>query len=171
MKLSLLFPRWMATCLVLVLLVGCGFQLRGPRPLPFARLYLDMNPYSELAVALKQQIRASGTTTLSDSPDDADARFQVLAELRDKVVLSVGADGKVREYQLRQRLAFRVVDRHGTELLPPSDIILRRDFTFSDAYILAKEQEELLLHRDMQNDLVQQVLRRLAATPTAPVKP
>jgi LPS-assembly lipoprotein len=38
--------------------------------------------------------------------------------------------------------------------------------------VLAKEQEEVLLWRDMQNDMVQQIMRRLAAVkpvwPTAP---
>ena len=36
-----------------------------------------------------------------------------------------------------------------------------------------KEQEEILLYRDMQNDLVQQLLRRLAAAkmPAAAPKP
>jgi len=41
--------------------------------------------------------------------------------------------------------------------------------TYSDAEILAKEQEEQLLFRDMRSDMVQQILRRLAsAKPPAP---
>ncbi|MFN0162016.1 MAG: LPS assembly lipoprotein LptE, partial [Burkholderiales bacterium] len=37
-------------------------------------------------------------------------------------------------------------------------------FPFNDTQVLAKESEEALLYRDMQTDMVQQVLRRLAAT-------
>ena len=40
---------------------------------------------------------------------------------------------------------------------------LTRDVTFNDTEILAKEQEEQLLFRDMQTDMVQQIMRRLAA--------
>lgn len=35
--------------------------------------------------------------------------------------------------------------------------------TFDDAALLSKEGEEILLWRDIQNDLVQQLMRRLAA--------
>jgi LPS-assembly lipoprotein len=46
---------------------------------------------------------------------------------------------------------------------------LTRDVTYNDAEILAKEAEEQLLFRDMQTDMVQQILRRLAAA--KPPKP
>ena len=45
------------------LLAGCGFQLRGARPLPFDSIYLSMYQYSELAAAIRRQIRANGNTT------------------------------------------------------------------------------------------------------------
>jgi LPS-assembly lipoprotein len=34
---------------------------------------------------------------------------------------------------------------------------------FSESHALARESEEEMLYRDMQTDLVQQVMRRLAA--------
>jgi LPS-assembly lipoprotein len=40
---------------------------------------------------------------------------------------------------------------------------LTRDVSFNDADVLAKESEEQLLYRDMQTDMVQQIMRRLAA--------
>lgn len=42
-------------------------------------------------------------------------------------------------------------------------ITQQRDITFNESAALAKEAEEILLYRDMQNDIVQQMLRRLAA--------
>ncbi|HQY27163.1 MAG TPA: LPS assembly lipoprotein LptE, partial [Burkholderiaceae bacterium] len=71
--------------------------------------------------------------------------------------------GRPREYQLRLRFTFRVVDRDGQPLLPLTEIVLRRDITSSDVELVAKQQEEELLYREMQSDLVQQLLRRLAA--------
>jgi LPS-assembly lipoprotein len=35
--------------------------------------------------------------------------------------------------------------------------------SYDDTQVLAKESEEQLLFRDMQSDMVQQILRRLAA--------
>jgi LPS-assembly lipoprotein len=47
--------------------------------------------------------------------------------------------------------------------VPQNSLELTRDISFNDAQVLAKEAEEELLFRDMQNDMVQQILRRLAA--------
>jgi outer membrane lipopolysaccharide assembly protein LptE/RlpB len=57
-----------------------------------------------------------------------------------------------------------------TEYIPPSTITLRREITFSDDLVLSKESEEALLQRDMQGDLVQQLMRRLAAAKLQPAK-
>ena len=67
----------------------------------------------------------------------------------------------MREYQLRYRVGFRVHDAKGRDYLPPSEIQLTRDISFNDTQVLAKESEEALLYRDMQSDMVQQILRRL----------
>jgi LPS-assembly lipoprotein len=48
-------------------------------------------------------------------------------------------------------------------LLGPTDLIARRDITFNESDLLAKESEESLLYRDMQSDLVRQMVNRLAA--------
>jgi LPS-assembly lipoprotein len=69
----------------------------------------------------------------------------------------------VREYQLRYRVAFRVHDGKGGDYVPQTTIQLTRDISFNDSEILAKEAEEGLLYRDMQTDMVQQIMRRLAA--------
>jgi LPS-assembly lipoprotein len=101
-------------------------------------------------------------------------RLEVLADRKEKVILALNTQGKVREYQLRHRFIFRLVDvKSGQEALPNSEIFLYRDLAFDDTQLLAKEQEEILLYRDMQNDLVQQLLRRLAAAkmPAAAPKP
>jgi LPS-assembly lipoprotein len=53
--------------------------------------------------------------------------------------------------------------------LPTNEVLLTRDVSYSDAQVLAKEAEEALLYRDMQSDMVQQILRRLvAAKPVSP---
>ncbi len=86
----------------------------------------------------------------------------MLADTRSKVIMSLNALGKVREYQLNQRFRFRLVDKGGAEIIGPSEISLRRDMPYDDTQVLAKEQEENLLYQDMQKDLIQQLLRRLA---------
>nr|MBP6727589.1 hypothetical protein [Thauera sp.] len=73
----------------------------------------------------------------------------------------------VREYQLTQTLRFQLLDKTGKALIAPTSISAAREYTFDDSQVLGKEQEETLLYRDMQNDLLQQLMRRLAAAAPA----
>ena len=68
----------------------------------------------------------------------------------------------MREFQLTQKVVFRVANVAGAEWLPMSEINVRRDFSYNDTQALAKENEERLLLADMQADVVQQLLRRLS---------
>ena len=47
-------------------------------------------------------------------------------------------------------------------MLQPTTISLKRNLSFKENEVLAKEAEEALLYRDMQSELVQQIMRRLA---------
>jgi len=156
-----LSSRALALALAL-LLAGCGFRLRGTAEVPFETLYVP-GATSGIALDLKRNIQAGTKARVVDDPSKADAVLQFTEETRQKEILSLTGTGRVREFQLRYRVAFRVHDGKGAEYVPPNTIQLTRDVTFNDAEILAKEQEEQLLFRDMQIDMVQQILRRLAA--------
>jgi LPS-assembly lipoprotein len=158
----------MRVALAAALLSGCGFQLRGQAQLPFETLYIPGG--SPLVVELKRNVAAASKTRVVDIVGDAQAVLGFTAELRDKVILSFNTAGRVSEYQLRYRVGFRVTDPKGGHVyLPTSEILLTRDVSYSDAQVLAKEAEEALLYRDMQSDMVQQILRRLVAA--KPVQP
>jgi len=154
--------------LLLLVLAGCGLRLRGTAEVPFQSLYVP-GATSGIALDLKRNIQAGTRARVVDDPKEADAVLQFTEESRAKEILSLTGAGRVREFQLRYRVGFRVHDGKGAEYVPNSVIQLTRDVTFNDAEILAKEQEEQLLFRDMQSDMVQQILRRLAAA--KPPKP
>jgi LPS-assembly lipoprotein len=150
----------LALCLVTTL-AGCGFHLRGAVNLPFSSLYVNVSNASQFGHELKRALRASDVR-LTDNPKEAAATLSILSELREREILSLGGQGRVREYQLRYRVAYQVTDAKRV-ITPPTQIVLRRDISFNDAEVLAKESEEALLYRDMQLDAVQQLLRRLEA--------
>jgi LPS-assembly lipoprotein len=127
---------------------------------------------SGIALDLKRNIQAGTRARVVDDPKQADAVLQFTEETRAKEILSLTSAGRVREFQLRYRVGFRVHDGKGADFVPANVIQLTRDVTFNDAEVLAKEQEEQLLFRDMQADMVQQILRRLAAAkpPKPPVE-
>jgi LPS-assembly lipoprotein len=153
--------KLLATALCFAL-AGCGFQLRGTADVPFETLYLP-NSNTGIALDLKRNIQSGTRAKVVDDPKAAQAILEFTEETRNKEILSLTGTGRVREFQLRYRVGFRVHDGKGGQYLPPSTIQLTRDVTFNDAEILAKESEEQLLFRDMQSDMVQQIMRRLAA--------
>jgi len=84
-------------------------------------------------------------------------------ELREKQILSITGGGRVSEYQLRYRVFFRLTDAKNREHIPASELILKRDFSYNDEQALSKDSEEALLYRDMRDDAVQQLVRRMQA--------
>jgi LPS-assembly lipoprotein len=144
-------------------LAGCGFELRRTQALPMRSIALvGFAPASPLAAALKQELERAGVA-LRDKPGEAEAVFDSLTDARERSVAASTAAGQVREVTLRVRLRFRVATPAGKLLLPASDLLLTRDMSYNESAALAKQQEELLLFRAMEDDIVTQVLRRLAS--------
>ncbi|HEU4850661.1 MAG TPA: LPS assembly lipoprotein LptE [Telluria sp.] len=160
-----LLVRIAAVSALALALASCGFQLRGSNgqyDMPFTSIYLGFPETSPLGVELKRNLRG-GKAVVVDDITQADAALEVLSEHRNKQILSLNSQGRVREYLLLYTLVFRVRDNKGGEILPPTEITLKRNISFNESQTLAKESEEALLYRDMQADLVQQIMRRLAA--------
>ncbi|HZG22114.1 MAG TPA: LPS assembly lipoprotein LptE [Herbaspirillum sp.] len=160
------FSQWLLMAAAALVLTACGFHMRGAADLPFKTIYLGFAPNSAVGVELKRNIEASGARVVSDTKD-AEAILKVLADSRDRQVLTLNTNGRVREYALFQRFTFSVTDPKGVVVIPPTAITLRRVITYDENQELAKQAEEVLLYRDMQSDLVQQILRRLAASKSA----
>lgn len=148
--------------LICALLLGsCGFKLRGEANLPFETLFVQAPVGSQFAQQFKRIIAAGSGTKIVDDPKTAEATLVLVSELREKSILSLSASGRVREFQLRYRMTYRMLDKAAAETLPATQIVLTRDFSFNDQDTLSKESEEALLFRDMQSDAVQQLVRRL----------
>jgi LPS-assembly lipoprotein len=147
-----------------VLVGGCGFHLRGEAALPFETLNISFpNDAFQMGTELKRAITSGSKTQVVDNAADAQAILQVVGNQREKVIFSLTSAGRVSGYTLRYRFVFRVHDGKGHDFIPQSEIVLIREMTYSDAQVLAKEVEEQTLYRDMQHDMAQQVMRRLAA--------
>jgi LPS-assembly lipoprotein len=140
---------------------GCGFKLRGAQTLPIDTLYLALPVNSQLGAEIARVVRSSTNAKVVADRKESQAIFELLGESREREVLSINAQGRAREYQLRLRTTFRVVDPNGLELIAPTTLTARRDIAFNESELLAKESEEAVLYRDMQSDLVRQMVTRL----------
>jgi LPS-assembly lipoprotein len=152
-----------AALAMFAVLAGCGFELRRAAALPLRSIALvGFAPDSSLRRTLADELQRAGVA-LQDNPARAEAVLDALTDAREKAVAASTAFGQVREVTLRVRLRFRVATPAGRQLLAPSELLLTRDMSYSETAALAKREEELLLFRAMEDDIVAQVLRRLAS--------
>ncbi|ROZ64884.1 LPS assembly lipoprotein LptE [Ramlibacter sp. WS9] len=152
-----------------LVLSACGFQLRQAPNFVFSSIYVAAPGNSSLGAELRRTIAHSSGLAVLDATgprDTAQVVLDVLSEQREKVVVGLTASGQVREFQLRTRMKFRLRTPQGKDLIPETELLQQRDISFSESAVLAKEAEENLLYRDMQTDIVQQLMRRLAAVKT-----
>lgn len=143
---------------------GCGFKLHSSQNFAFSTLAIMPNPGGEMATELRRALGDAVRVLAPDEPlDKAQIVLNILLEQREKTVVGVSSSGQVREFQLRIRVRFKISTPQDKELTPDAEILQQRDISFNESAVLAKEAEEALLYRDMQSDIVQQLIRRLAS--------
>jgi len=161
--------RALVGALALPILSACGFRLRGSQSYAFTRIAVTPQPGGPVAQELRRAFGGAVQVLPPEAPlTQAQVVLSVTQEQRDKVVVGSSAAGQVREFQLRLSVQFGLTTPQGKELLPLDRLALQRDFSYNESAALAKETEEALLFRDMQADIVQQILRRLATVRLAP---
>jgi LPS-assembly lipoprotein len=155
-------------------LSACGFQLRQAPKLVFQTLSHDFAAASGMGKEVVRAIEAAGvrvnvpvaaaSVASAPSPNNLpQVRLIVLADERVKTVAGLNASGQVREFQLKVRLKFRLLTREGKTLIDDTELLAVRDISFNETAVLAKQAEEAQLYRNMQSDLVGQLMRHLAA--------
>lgn len=149
-------------------LASCGFRPRGAPEFAFRSLFIAAPAQSPLAQELQRTLESagSGLLLLRDSAQrmQAEAVLDLMTERHERVVVAFNSAGQVRELQLRLRVGFRLyAPRAEQNLIDPTELLQTRDVSYNETQALAKEAEEALLFRNMQTDVVQQLVRRLAA--------
>lgn len=160
--------RALSGLLLLLPLAGCGFALRRPVQLPAERVMLSgFQTLSPMAEELRRQLRGSGVEVV-DNVAAAQLVIEAVREGRERAGAASTATGQVSDLSLRSRLRFRVRTPAGAVLMPDTELLLFRDMAYSESDALAKEQEADQLYRAMEDDIVRQVLRRVATLPQQP---
>ena len=155
--------RLTASIIVLtMMLASCGFQLRGNRELPFNTIYVQAPETSQITPALRRALRGGTQVKLVDDPAQAEATLEIVREARERQILSLSNTGRVSEYRLDYIVQFRLYQKD-KEFLPVTNVTQWRAMSFQDSQVIQREGQEDLLYRDMRNDAVQQIVRRVAA--------
>ncbi len=158
-----LFNQIILLILMVSLLSACGFRLRGASNLPNTIKYAVIDgvaQYSEVGLAIKQQLESSGAKVLSTADVDT-VHFVVLQNKFTRRVLSVDASGTANEYELAYDFSMRVQDPKGKWLVAERPINLNRNYIYDPSNALAKSDEELTIKSQMVSLAVRQSMRRI----------
>ena len=152
-----------------VALAACGFHFPKQQTLPFQSVYVVAPATSAFGADIRRQLVISKKVSVVERREDAQVLLEILGESAEKHILSLSAAGKVKEFELRYIINYRLTDQDKKDWIGPTSIFLRRNFTFDDRDLLAKEGEEGLLYREMKSDAVGMLMRQLArAAPPTP---
>lgn len=153
--------RFYITLLMMTALVACGFHLRGPSEIPFNSIFIEGNTLV-ISKSLKRSLSISNVEILP-SAENAELRLELVGEENEKRILSIGGEGTVNEFELYYRVHYRTKLAGQSSWSQINTVEARRDFTYSDANLLAKQNEEKRLNQDMQTHTVNSIMRRLSA--------
>jgi LPS-assembly lipoprotein len=157
--------RFLVLGFTLLMLNACGFHLRGDATLPeaMAVTYIQAkNPFDTLNEDFRDALEGHGAR-VTENRDEATAILRILSNRDEKDVLTVDIGGKVQEILIRQTIRFDVVAPDNQPLVEKQTVTLSRDFVFNKDDILAKEREADLISNELQRDVVNMAMLRIAA--------
>ena len=146
-------------------LPACGFHLQPTFQLPAAMASTRLeaqDPYSQFARRLTILLEQNGAR-VSDDPE-ATAVLEIPVNRVYKDILTIGDNARVREYRIRHRVQFRLVDADGKELVPEQTLEQSRVISFDEQDILAATREEEFLRQELADTLSRMVLRELGTS-------
>lgn len=147
--------------ITIVSLIGCGFHLRGTSDVSFSSIFIQGNTLT-ISKNLTKSLSTNGVKVLN-SAEGAELLLEMVGEESEKRILSLAGTGTVNEFELYYRVHYRS-KLAGAELWSQVQTVeARRDFTYSDANLLAKQGEEKRLNENMQQDVISNLTRRLSA--------
>lgn len=159
----LLFTQIFILVFSLSLLQSCGFRLRGASELPNTVKFAVIDgvaQFSELGLAIKQQLVSSGAKVLTKADVDT-MHFVVLKNEFSRRVLSVDSSGRANEYELTYESSIRVLDAKGNLLVAERTVSLNRNYIYDLDNALAKSDEEASIKLQMISLAVRQSMRRI----------
>lgn len=153
--------------LFLSLTTACGYHLRGSVSLPVQLKNVYVFGMSD---ALSQEMRSllkASNANLAHSPNEAGIVVKILKEDMRRRVTSIGQTGKSNEMELEYYLRFQFYDNQEHPLLDEQTIEMSRDFYNDQTSLLAKENEEQTIRKEMYRQAARMLMLRAEAASKA----
>ncbi len=147
-----------------VLMVSCGFQLRGTMDYGVNTVYVQSEGADILANQVKQYLTSQSKVSIASSAQQAEAIILLSEQKLDRRVLTISAiSGRLEEVELNFQVKVAIHRPDDTVLLAPQKLIYVRDYSFNERAVLAMGAEEEMLRKELLQEATLQVLRMLQA--------
>jgi LPS-assembly lipoprotein len=153
--------------LVMTLMISsCGFHLRGATEdavhLPVLYVSMESN-FGEMSRAIRSALTNSGTEIVTD-PGAAPWSLFISAEKSDRRIASTNSEISVARYELQSMVDIRLEAQDGTLLIPTIALSTERVYEYDSSNLTGSDVEEQVLKKEMRDELVERILRRVEMT-------
>ena len=149
--------------LVVILVQGCGYHLRGqsPQVKAVSGYSVHVSAAGPLADAVTSQLAVSGIS-VTDGIKGADYVLTLSGEEVERQVVSVSpATGKVEEYLIIVNVRVSISDAAGEDLVMGDAVRVSGDYAFDEDAALGKFSEEETIREELIEQAAAQIIRRL----------
>lgn len=161
--------RRVSLLLIVILITGCGFKLRGFVDLPpwlnnIAIVAHDA--HRDLVPMLKDQLQAYKLNVISD-PTKAAYLLIIEKDLSQQIITSISASTTPRQYQLVYTVQYSLIKADGQPIISSNSVSITRQLTVNNDRILGSDSEGMMIHREMHRDAVMQIINRISKNSAA----
>ena len=157
----------LALGLLLLLLNGCGFTLRGAdSPMMLDTLVLDAQRPDGIVRTLRQRLETQGVDTRPVQGARPHYRLVLSDERRDarRTTASAGTTGAQYELTLSVELTLLMA---GTVIAGPRGLEVQRQQDEDISNLTSSDSERDMLYRDMERELTDEIIAQLRTLPPA----
>ena len=153
--------------LVLCLLVGCGFQLRGTEEaeaLSFDSIYIELSDVdSDILRTLEEKFERSNVQ-VTDRSSSAQYVAFISGERNSRRAIAHSSGQMVSEFGITRAVNLHLVNLSGDVLIVKEEVLAERFYVLNAQVLDSSFQEERLLLEEMQKDISEQIFRRINAS-------
>lgn len=147
-----------------LLIAGCGFQLRGAPPVSSALQPLAVdcadNVPGQLCDSVREQLEL-GRIELK-SAEEADYVLRIGNFRQERRASAITLRAAAAEFTLRHMVDIEVITADNIPLIEPTNLNSSETYRYDESNVLAKQREEEALREQLHDRLAQQIIFRLA---------
>lgn len=166
------FARYLLNAVLMLALTAgvsaCGFHLRGESKLhtSFSTLALKGRQGQAFRMILVSKLEKSGVTL----DDSAPYTILLLDEDSERRVSAYSTRAKSAGFELKRTITFKIIGPgQKVEDVPETEMFSRRHLLFREEEVVGKQDEEVLLWQEMDQELAERIIRKLESIHTEPV--